>query len=201
MQLLADIASQIRDARTGAGMSQAELAMRAGTSQPTLSHYERGRMTPDLETLDRLVRACGRELSIEFRAPRFASSADLDSQPTLAGLADAYSLYEGLAEPDWVRFRGFADYLAAQPWMANLAIAQKPSATDERIENLLAGIAEVEADRNQLRRPRWTQRISGLGTPWSSGGTPSRDKREREGAPVQFLDRGIHFGGWNVWRI
>lgn len=54
----------IKLARSNAGLSQRELATRAGTSQATLSAYEAGRKSPTLETLARVVRAAGLDLRI-----------------------------------------------------------------------------------------------------------------------------------------
>lgn len=54
----------IRRARVGAGLSQAELAARAGTSQPALARYEMGTTLPTLPTLERLLSACGRQLQL-----------------------------------------------------------------------------------------------------------------------------------------
>lgn len=51
-------------ARKRAGLTQAELARRAGTSQPVISAYEHGRRDPSIETLRRLVRATGAELAL-----------------------------------------------------------------------------------------------------------------------------------------
>jgi transcriptional regulator with XRE-family HTH domain len=56
-------AALLREARLAAGISQAELAARSGTSQATLSAYERGRKTPSAATLERLLAAAGRRLS------------------------------------------------------------------------------------------------------------------------------------------
>lgn len=56
----------IRLARTRAGLTQAELATRGGTSQTAVSRYERGRAMPTLETLYRLVRACGFDLRMSL---------------------------------------------------------------------------------------------------------------------------------------
>src|SRR5437899_1796417 len=53
-------------ARTRAGLTQAELARRAGTSQTAVARYERGRALPTLETLYRLVRACGFDLRMSL---------------------------------------------------------------------------------------------------------------------------------------
>ncbi len=49
-------------ARTMSGLSQAELAEKAGTSQPAISAIESGKISPTVDTLVRLVEACGLEL-------------------------------------------------------------------------------------------------------------------------------------------
>lgn len=54
--------SLIRLARVTAGLSQRELAQRAGTSQPTIAAYEGGRKEPSLSTLARILRAAGLDL-------------------------------------------------------------------------------------------------------------------------------------------
>jgi uncharacterized protein len=58
------VAAAIRRARLGAGLSQAELARRAGTSQPALARYETGVTLPTLPTLERLLAASGLSLQI-----------------------------------------------------------------------------------------------------------------------------------------
>lgn len=50
-------------ARRKAGLSQDELAERAGTSRPTLSSYEHGHRSPTLRTAARILAAAGFELS------------------------------------------------------------------------------------------------------------------------------------------
>lgn len=57
-------ATLIRRARLGAGLSQRALARRAGTSQSAIARYERGRAVPSWETLQRIVGACGRQVTI-----------------------------------------------------------------------------------------------------------------------------------------
>ncbi len=52
----------IRSARERAGLTQAELARRAGTSQPTIARYESGRSEPRASTLERILAACGQRL-------------------------------------------------------------------------------------------------------------------------------------------
>jgi transcriptional regulator with XRE-family HTH domain len=53
--------------RRGAGLSQDELARRAGTSRTAVSAYEHGRKSPALDTVDRLVSAAGYELDARPR--------------------------------------------------------------------------------------------------------------------------------------
>src|SRR5687767_5515311 len=62
---LMDTAGTIREARRRAGLSQQELAARAGTSQATLSAYENGRKQPTVETFDRLLAAAALRLVVE----------------------------------------------------------------------------------------------------------------------------------------
>jgi transcriptional regulator with XRE-family HTH domain len=50
-------------ARREARLTQSELAIRAGTSRPTLSAYEHGRTSPTLNTTARLLAAAGQELT------------------------------------------------------------------------------------------------------------------------------------------
>lgn len=49
-------------ARDKAGLSQRELAERAGTSQPAIAAYEAGRKEPAFSTLVRIIRAAGLDL-------------------------------------------------------------------------------------------------------------------------------------------
>jgi transcriptional regulator with XRE-family HTH domain len=55
----------IKLARYDTGLSQRELARRAGTSQAAIAAYESGRRSPSLDTLARIVRAAGQDLRIQ----------------------------------------------------------------------------------------------------------------------------------------
>jgi hypothetical protein len=65
-----DAATLLRRARRRQGLTQRELARRAGTSQPVISAYEHGRRDPSLATLQRLVSAAGTRLVIDVAPPR-----------------------------------------------------------------------------------------------------------------------------------
>jgi transcriptional regulator with XRE-family HTH domain len=62
-----DVAAELRHARERAGLSQAELARRAGTSQTAISAYEGGHKAPSVTTLERLLAATGSRLTVEAR--------------------------------------------------------------------------------------------------------------------------------------
>src|ERR1700675_1183051 len=56
----------VREARLRAGLTQRELASRAGTAQPMIARIERGLARPSLERVLKLVRACGFDLEISL---------------------------------------------------------------------------------------------------------------------------------------
>jgi predicted nucleotidyltransferase/DNA-binding XRE family transcriptional regulator len=58
----------LREARLAAGLSQNELARRAGVAQSVISAYESGARDPSLTTLARLVAATGQRLSVAVEA-------------------------------------------------------------------------------------------------------------------------------------
>ena len=57
-------AALLSRAREAAGLSKTDLAARAGTSRPTLSAYEHGRVSPTLATAERILAAAGYRLII-----------------------------------------------------------------------------------------------------------------------------------------
>jgi hypothetical protein len=61
-----DVATVLRNARRAAGLTQEELAERAGTSQPAVARYEQSRVIPTLPTLERLLLVCGRRPLIQI---------------------------------------------------------------------------------------------------------------------------------------
>lgn len=63
-------ASLLRQARTAAGLSQAELARKAGVTQSVISVYEAGRRQPSVSTLTALIAATGFELDLSIGKPR-----------------------------------------------------------------------------------------------------------------------------------
>ncbi len=56
-----DPSALLREARAASGLSQRELARRAGTSQSVVARIELGQSSPSWETLQRLLGAAGYE--------------------------------------------------------------------------------------------------------------------------------------------
>lgn len=52
----------VNQARRAAGLSQRELARRAGVPQSAIARIERGLQVPRTDTLERILKACGFEL-------------------------------------------------------------------------------------------------------------------------------------------
>ncbi|MFD6417177.1 helix-turn-helix domain-containing protein [Streptomyces sp. NPDC060194] len=59
-------AELVRGWRTARGLSQAELAERAGTGQAVISRIESGKLSPGLQVLERLAAAMDCRLVVDF---------------------------------------------------------------------------------------------------------------------------------------
>ncbi len=63
------ISNLVREARRRAGLTQAELAERAGVPKSTVGRIESGARTPSTEMVERLVRASGLNVSVSLSDP------------------------------------------------------------------------------------------------------------------------------------
>lgn len=74
----------VRVARQRAGLTQAELAARVGTTQSAIARLERGSTSLTLERASRLVRACGFDLEVRIEGgdwePAAAIPADVPAE-------------------------------------------------------------------------------------------------------------------------
>jgi transcriptional regulator with XRE-family HTH domain len=68
------IGSTVRAARNRAGVTQAELARLCSTSQPAIARLEKGMVAPTVLILDRIARALGAELVVDFEPLEPAAS-------------------------------------------------------------------------------------------------------------------------------
>ncbi len=91
-----DPGRMMAEARQRAGLSQDELAKRAGTSRPALSAYEHGRRSPTLQTASRVLAAAGFELTatprVEFTEHATAKGRTVAVPSILPRLSPARAL-------------------------------------------------------------------------------------------------------------
>ncbi len=135
----------LRDARSRAGLTQEQLARRAGLTQSVISAYESDARQPSLPTLRRLVAATGFELAVHVR----------DSRPQRKRLTGPLGLRI-------LRHRHRLKTLARQRGATNVrvfgSVARGTEAPDSDIDLLvdlepttgLLGIARLERDLAQL---------------------------------------------------
>lgn len=74
-------AELLEQARVNAGLTQEELARRAGTSRPTLSAYEHGRKSPTVATFARILSEAGWNLAAQPQVS-FTQQASAHGRPT-----------------------------------------------------------------------------------------------------------------------
>jgi len=91
----------IRSTRERHGLTQAQLALRAGTSQNAVSRLERDEISPSMDTIERLLAAMGERLELGVRR----IDGDFDSDHLADSMAQTMSerLERSLA---WNRFAG-----------------------------------------------------------------------------------------------
>ncbi|HKO29076.1 MAG TPA: helix-turn-helix transcriptional regulator [Solirubrobacteraceae bacterium] len=70
-----DAGRLIRDRRLANGLTQAQLALRAGSTQAAISRLERGALSPTIETIERLLAVMGEEADL------LARRSQLDCDP------------------------------------------------------------------------------------------------------------------------
>lgn len=182
--------SLLRRARLDAGLSIRGLAETAGVSASTVSRIEAGSMDPTVGMLERLLESAGTRLDVS-----------ISSTPQLAELVDAWHASPRGDVIDWTRLRAFADHLSLHPENAPSSLRRMPAPSgSELLDNLLAGMAETQAEMLGEVRPEWTSRVPAMGKPWSSPGTPRMQAAARAITPRAFAARGLTLPITSIWR-
>ncbi len=152
---MSSAATLVKDARASADLSVRALAERARVAGSTVSRIEAGEVDPGIQTVSRLLAACGRELGLVVKP---------STAPSIRSLASAWSVgTDGEPRPDWTRLRAFLDYLAFHPDQRGPATVEAPPASGSRlVDNLLAAIAETTSDEAKFSPPRWTTRCPSI---------------------------------------
>lgn len=94
-------AEVLREARRRHGVSQAQLAIRAGTRQSAISRIESGRVSPTFETLQSLLDLLGENLTIASEQPETGIDLSLNKQNLR--LSPSARIQQGLGFADMVR--------------------------------------------------------------------------------------------------
>jgi transcriptional regulator with XRE-family HTH domain len=159
-----DTSTLIRGARTAAGITQVELADRAGTAQPAVAAYESGARTPNFATLGRLLGACEHDVELVVRPRVRCGAASLaELSPTISAdlerdsEVDALRLLFGFADD----FRG-----SSRPGRIALLADEPPLTGDARFDAALAGVAELFAAEGALAAPEWVNGSARFVEPW-----------------------------------
>ena len=91
-----DPGALIKAVRRRNGLTQGDLARRAGTSQPVISAYEHGRRDPGYETLRKLVAATGERLHVDARPVPGDLPPPADVEEHARRLLDVLSLADAI---------------------------------------------------------------------------------------------------------
>ena len=81
-RLIHEVAVAVRSMRTGAGMTQAQLAKAIGSSQPTIARLEKGldQRTPRWDLLRRIALALNKQLKLSFVSRRDENLVEIDGK-------------------------------------------------------------------------------------------------------------------------
>lgn len=94
--IVMDAGALLRNRRLAAGVSQHDLALRAGTRQATISRIENGHEIPTVERLNQLLHALGERLvltAVSLDAERPAGDVHADHAKSMgARLEDGFTL-------------------------------------------------------------------------------------------------------------
>jgi transcriptional regulator with XRE-family HTH domain len=180
----------IRTARHAAGITQVELAARAGTTQPAVASYESGAKKPNLSTLSRMLDSCEHDMELLAR-PRMrrgaaslaALSATISEDLSETRESDALRLLFGFADD----FRG-----SSRPGRIALIAEEPPPTGDVRFDAALAGTAEFFAAAAGIAAPAWVNGPGRFLEPWwFVASRPAFDAYTLANTPALFARHGV----------
>lgn len=186
-------AALLSHARLEAGLSARGLAAKAGVPTSTVTRIERGTTDPTLGMLERLLDATGHDLLVK-------ATIRSTAPPTIASLASAVDDGDDRLRIDWTRLRAFADWGRRHPEEVAGALAHPPRRTETILDAILAGMAELLAERSGLNPPPWTRSVPTPLEEWAPPGTPAMRARAREACPEAFSRRNILLSEDTIFR-
>lgn len=175
---------QARNFRRRAGLTQAEVARRIGTSQPWVARMERGQLSPTLTSFTNYLAAVGAKVEI------LASY-----EPLSPAAAAAWTLDREVTDETFLRvcMQVVNDFTeASDPIRREMVEAEPSLTTDRRWDAFLAGLAEHLALSAGLKAPAWTNGPSRfLPRWWLPISLPSVRTAALVESPAAFRRRGI----------
>jgi transcriptional regulator with XRE-family HTH domain len=97
--------TMLREARQRAGLTQRQLAAKAGIPQPAVSRIERDHVSPRLDTLDVLLRGCGLALDLVERPGWGVDRTLIRERLALSSIERARLAASEWNRTGWVRHR------------------------------------------------------------------------------------------------
>ena len=172
-------------ARRQSGLTQAQMAKIAKTTQSAIAAYEAGRREPTVPVLQRMLEATGHNLVIAFEADeniyRIADLArDIRKTPSKNGERRLRLVFEFLRDVN-------------ESQQLSLRFAVEPMATgDRRFDALLAAITEDSCVRGGVAPPSWVfanKRF--LDEAWWVSNLKSARAQALVNTPASFRRRGV----------
>ena len=172
-------------ARRQSGLTQAQMAKIAKTTQSAIAAYEAGRREPTVPVLQRMLEATGHNLVIAFEADeniyRIADLArDIRKTPAKNGERRLRLVFEFLRD-------------VSESQQLSLRFAVEPMATgDRRFDALLAAITEDSCVRGGVAPPSWVfanKRF--LDEAWWVSNLKSARAQALVNTPASFRLRGV----------
>lgn len=142
---------ELRDARRAAGLTQDQLALRAGISQPMISRIERGSCAADLRAMTRLARGVGQQLSVRLYPADGIRLRD-------SGQLSLAEVIRAAAHSSW---RVSLEVPVAPPPDRRAADMVLADATDVLLVEIERGLRDLQAQLRaaQLKRVALSQRL------------------------------------------
>lgn len=167
------------------GLSQRELAARAGVAFRTLQLLERGRHDARLSTLKRIAAGLGSSAAAVERALERSLGAGGDC------VAEASARIAEAGESAWKPY--FLDFVDAFRRAAGLSLVAEPP--DERLSSRLQALFASTVERLCAERgrpaPLWCAGVRSLAEPWFVSGMESLKAAALVESPAQFRKRNI----------
>src|SRR5579863_10550897 len=181
--------SLLREARHRRGLTQRELAHRAGVPQPTISAIEAGRRSPSVELFERIVQR-GR-LPLEIRL--------VDESP-FSVVAHGRELVRRLSNPrrplgqrEEGAFRSVIDlrndlHAASDDEFYSLVADRPPLSGTRRWDAFVAGVVEDACEHRGQKAPSWTEEPERfIDPPWYVSTDAYFRKLEEETTPASLV--------------